>query len=248
MVDVYITDTGQWEEEALYHQWLEIVPEERKKRAESCRRMEDKRRSLAGTILACSAIADRYAGGSCNADEVIDRRQNAYCRIGNCHTLNRRVIQSVNCEFAYSQTGKPYLTGNHGFFFNISHSGNYAVCAAAGQEVGVDIQQVRDVKADIAARFFSEEERAQIEAEGAGRELMLFRIWSAKESFIKLTGRGLQDLSTFTVDLRNNCIKRHDMQKTCPVYLKEYEVPDGYVLTVCSYEKDFGELKVYTVT
>lgn len=232
MVEVYITDIRQWNEEAMYRKWLAAVPKERRQRAESYRRAEDKRRSLAGTILAGRAFADRYPDGKLCRDMPVANCQFAFCRF-------------AECKFVYGESGKPYLEGHPTFHFNLSHSGNYAVCAVSEQETGVDIQKLRNVKSDIASRFFSSEERKQMQ--GMEKTDMLFRIWSAKESYVKLTGRGLQDLQNFSVNLQEGRVQDYRMPDAPEVRLKEYKAPAGYVLSVCTFEKVFGGLHEYTI-
>lgn len=91
--------------------------------------------------------------------------------------------------------GKPELADGGRIRFNVSHSGRLALVAVAlGREVGVDVERVRPrSRLDaIARRCFSAAERRAL-AEGAeGDRLELFyRLWTAREAFVKATGRGL---------------------------------------------------------
>ena len=43
-------------------------------------------------------------------------------------------------EFSVTPEGKPYLVSNSELFFSLSHSGKYAVCVIADQNVGVDVE------------------------------------------------------------------------------------------------------------
>ena len=57
--------------------------------------------------------------------------------------------------FRYGGRGKPYLR-EYPFFFNLSHSGSFCICALSGEEVGADIQQHRPgAGMRIAKRSFS---------------------------------------------------------------------------------------------
>lgn len=276
MIEVYITDIRQWNEEAVYHEWLNRLPAERKERAESCRHAADQRRSLAGTLLVYKAFA-AWQGSTQSASVQTAVSQNEASE-----------TPAPDMAFAYGSDGKPYLPAYPQFHFSISHSGDYAVCAVSEKEVGVDIQEIRPVKTDIAKRFFTEAERAQIErahmqtghTQNAKSKhmlpdennYMLFRIWSAKESYVKLTGRGMAEgLTTFTADMEagriyhenaasadraDQCKKVTDVDDTISyedtecrktAYLKEYEAPEHYVLTVCGYEQEFGGLQTYEI-
>lgn len=93
--------------------------------------------------------------------------------------------------------GKPYVTNEPHIHFSLSHSGDLVFAVLAPDEVGCDVQQALPSGREdrLAARFFSEEERA---AYAAG--LDFYRIWARKESWIKCDGRGMsQELRSFSV-------------------------------------------------
>lgn len=133
-----------------------------------------------------------------------------------------------------------------GFHYNISHSGSYVVCAVCDQPVGIDLQQIPDQAeraVKIAKRFFSpQEQEALQELRGrneTGALCRLFcRYWTARESYIKLTGRGLSEpFENFRPDLEAGVIlvlKRDSIDTSETFYLCEYPAPAGYCLTVCS--------------
>jgi 4'-phosphopantetheinyl transferase len=91
-----------------------------------------------------------------------------------------------------NEFGKPYLPGT-GVHFNLSHSGNWVVCAVDREEVGTDVEITRSVDPAIAVRFFSAPERELLEqCDSIDEERKLFLgIWTLKESYIKAIGRGL---------------------------------------------------------
>jgi len=89
--------------------------------------------------------------------------------------------------------GKPFLADDCGLFFNISHSGQTVAAAIAALPVGFDVEvtgRVRDVRG-IANRFFHPDEARAISESSAGRESLFLRMWTAKESMLKLSGDGL---------------------------------------------------------
>ena len=90
--------------------------------------------------------------------------------------------------------GKPYFAGNGNVHFSVSHSGDFVAVALAPMPVGIDLQQHKshgDAIArhrKLASRYFHPKEQTYLEDdlwEG------FFRIWTAKESFVKRTGRGI---------------------------------------------------------
>lgn len=63
--------------------------------------------------------------------------------------------------------------------FNLSHSGDYTALAVSKSEVGIDLQQHKDIDfLSIEKRFFHKNEKSQTIKE-------FFDIWSAKEAYIK---------------------------------------------------------------
>ncbi|MBB5082705.1 4'-phosphopantetheinyl transferase family protein [Nonomuraea endophytica] len=86
-------------------------------------------------------------------------------------------------------------SAGRGLDFNLSHSGEWALIAVApeGRRVGVDVERISP-DADIlelAARMYQPEEVERVRAAGAPE---FFRLWTAKEAYIKATGVGLAGL------------------------------------------------------
>lgn len=99
-------------------------------------------------------------------------------------------------EFAYNARGKPSLVTKEPIAFNLSHSGDLAVCAIAHAiEIGADVEEVRPVThaEAIASRFFTPSETAAIlaRADGDERSLAFLRAWTRKEACVKASGDGL---------------------------------------------------------
>lgn len=125
--------------------------------------------------------------------------------------------------YTYGGNGKPYFA-ELPIYFNLSHSGDYVLCAVADVEVGADIQRMEDIDFErIASRFFSEKECEVLHQAGAEEAKHLFyQLWARKEAYGKLTGEGLGrviavDRSSSSTDL----------------VWKEYDCLDGYCIAVC---------------
>lgn len=124
--------------------------------------------------------------------------------------------------------GKPYLAGHSGLYVNLSHSGDYAVCALHNKPVGVDIQLCRDFDTNIAKRFFTQEEFLYIENRKNSSDAF-FEIWTKKESFTKAVGKGISmGISGFSV-LGDSVEYENTLY-----HFKEYSVSErGYKMFVC---------------
>lgn len=78
--------------------------------------------------------------------------------------------------------------------FNLSHSGEIAVCAFDDEKlqrlerVGVDVQEIREIGEGIIERFYSE---AEYQEAIQGEKRIASEIWSKKESLGKCRGYGL---------------------------------------------------------
>ena len=102
------------------------------------------------------------------------------------------LLEILESRIRKATWGKPYLSCSPQVYFNISHSGGYGVCAISCRPCGVDIQEIRPIKSRrMIFRTIIDIRIEQIlEAEDSTREFI--KLWTYKESCIKLSGEGLQ--------------------------------------------------------
>lgn len=135
-------------------------------------------------------------------------------------------------EIVYGENGKPEIDG---FYFNLSHAKDYVICAVSDSPVGCDIETIKEAPLRIAERYFSEREKEQINRMHTMEEKsdLFYRMWTVKESYLKMTGEGLQvPLGVVEIILGDKIqIFRDGKLEDCMV--KEYVIP-GYKLSVCS--------------
>lgn len=144
-----------------------------------------------------------------------------------------------------AEGGKPYLVGlAEQVCFNLSHSGEYVVCAFSDRETGVDIERIGRERMNVARRFFHREEIRALEEAGAEeRKELFFKYWSVKESFLKYKGTGLScPLSSFAVSDRNGEIRIRQEKEFQPVYIRECSIDPEYKCFVCSEEAGTPEM------
>jgi len=146
--------------------------------------------------------------------------------------------QNHQIHFEYSKNGKPLLNGSKNIHFNISHSGDWVVCAFSGEQVGVDVEKVRNINFNIARRFYSEEEVATLFSLPENEQTdFFFDLWTLKESYLKALGTGLtKSLSSFTVKLAESDISLYDGDKKMAVSLEKIRLDKNHKLAVCGYE------------
>ncbi|MCM3670695.1 4'-phosphopantetheinyl transferase superfamily protein [Mesobacillus maritimus] len=151
-------------------------------------------------------------------------------------------LKDKNISFSYNEFGKPYIE-NVPFYFNTSHSGDWVVGIFGNDEVGIDIEKIKEIDFDIARHFFSTNECQDLEQKNQHDKLYYFYdLWTLKESFIKNIGTGLSfSLNSFTVQKREGTITiSHPLQGTS-VYFKQYELDEFHILSACARTKDFPQ-------
>lgn len=96
--------------------------------------------------------------------------------------------------FGYGSKGKPYLKEHPDLHFNLGHSGELAVYAVAGDELGVDVELMKLVEdwQKISERFFSSRETDELAKLDPAQQIAgFFACWTRKEAYLKATGEGL---------------------------------------------------------
>jgi phosphopantetheinyl transferase len=106
-------------------------------------------------------------------------------------------------QYETTATGKPHLIRLAGWpdlRFSLAHSGEIALVAVTtGVEVGVDVEQVREMPDAIrvAARFLGADVASGLAAaEPKARPALLLRAWTRVEACVKMTGAGLTGLNS----------------------------------------------------
>ncbi|MEM9804807.1 MAG: 4'-phosphopantetheinyl transferase superfamily protein [Cyanobacteria bacterium P01_D01_bin.56] len=108
--------------------------------------------------------------------------------------------------FDYSARGKPSLRHNQrGLQFNLSHSGEYALCGVAQEPLGVDIEQLRfmDRLDGLIERCLApSEQRTLSNLPEADKSTAFLEYWTCKEAYLKATGQGISEsLTAIEVEL-----------------------------------------------
>ncbi len=157
-------------------------------------------------------------------------------------------INADKSDFSYFKNGKPHFAGYPNLHISISHSANIALCAVSDFEIGVDTEYVSDFKEGICRRFFCESECNQILSAQNIEEKRnrFYRMWALKESYSKLTGRGIGEFKNFEIDISG--AGPYVRQKNTEDSFFFYEPAiDGYKSAVCIAGKDeirFGKINI----
>ncbi len=126
--------------------------------------------------------------------------------------------------------GKPYFLSAPALHCSVTHSGDYWLGAFSDQPLGIDLQIYRKVRREaVSRRFFHPTEDAYLQSEGY-RDF--FRVWAAKESFVKCSGEGIDSgFGRFSVADSGGLLPRVQGQSLWFVPFRE-----GYSLCVCTKE------------
>ena len=93
-------------------------------------------------------------------------------------------------DIARREGGKPFFPAYESLHFNLSHSGDLALCALDGAPVGVDIQIVKGWRPGLPKRVCSPAELDWLERQPSLWPAFTL-LWALKEARAKESGRGL---------------------------------------------------------
>lgn len=171
--------------------------------------------------------------------QPLDRLRSMLGRLLLRHGLRLRGVEDA-ASVVIGRYGKPRLADGL-VEFNLSHAGRWVVCALANTAVGIDVEQVRPFDLQLARRFFHPRECAALASlPAAAQHDYFFRLWTAKEAYMKALGLGFQrDMASFCVapgahlqvalddPLRDlQCHSR-------PFQLSHLDLAPGYRLALC---------------
>lgn len=127
--------------------------------------------------------------------------------------------------------GKPMVDGLE---FSLSHSGDLVICAVSDKSVGCDVEEIRKAPKGVAERYFSDSEQEYLDQfSGEEYDKAFFRIWTLKESYVKMTGEGMGvPMEEYEV-IVDDCARviRDGGVQGC--YVSEVEIP-GYIISICA--------------
>ena len=111
---------------------------------------KDRLRSLIGRLLLLS-FADRYTSDFFKEVNFVS---------GTDEFVKDKIS---DIEISIDENGKGRIDNRDNLFFNISHSKDYVVLALSDEEVGIDIQEIKPLKANVPKRFFTNTDNEYID-------------------------------------------------------------------------------------
>ncbi|CUU48518.1 4'-phosphopantetheinyl transferase family protein [Clostridium beijerinckii] len=218
MIKIYALNINKDISPSLFIKLSSFVSAERREKINKFMRKEDADRSLAAEVLVRHVLIENIK------------------------------IKNQDISFYYNTYGKPYFAHTPPIYFNLSHSGNWVVCAISSQEVGIDVEKISKIDLDIAKSFFAKEEYLDLMGKDASkRNEYFYALWTLKESYIKARGKGLSlDLRSFSIIVNNDDIITFETSNDCGKYsFKQYNIDKDYKLSVCTLNDVFPDKIIF---
>lgn len=133
-----------------------------------------------------------------------------------------------NPVFEYGEHGKPSIVGHPELFFSLSHCKEVTACVLSRRPVGIDVESVGRYRESVARYAMSDNEMHQIQ-QAEHPEVMFIRLWTMKESLLKLTGEGINDQMKQVLEN----LTSHSSPLIPYHFTTTERLDKNYILTVC---------------
>lgn len=216
MVEVYAYRFHEKLNHSQYEHLISLIAVDRQERIKRYHRLDDAERSLIADVLIRFILCSKYK---------LD---------------NRKLM------FGANKYGKPFLKEVENLHFNVSHSGEWVVCAINHLPIGIDIELIQPIDMNIAKRFFSLDEYYELmRYDDAQRLSYFYDLWTLKESYIKAEGKGLSiPLDSFSIMINSDIKLKTDINSS-DYYFKRYDIDKKYKMAVCAKEYTFNNSVVF---
>jgi len=205
MIELYAVRINKDIELSTFNKLTEYTSIENKEKISDFFSYKDSQRTLIGDLLARYIICKKYN------------------------------MKNTDIIFFKNEYGKPFLKNYPHFYFNISHSKDYVVCAVSDMPIGIDIELVKNINLNVAKRFFSASEYNYLLTQPKEEQLDYFyKLWTLKESYIKAVGKGLSiPLNSFSINICNDDITITSRKQPTTYIFYHYNISFDYKLSIC---------------
>lgn len=216
----------------------QAVPLRRKQKIDRLKNEKDKVRSLAAEVVLNYCLLQYSSLQSLSQKNFDDTAKNIQIK----NLTQKDIEESLANEKAflyemkYQQGGKPILTGNSSISFNLSHAGDYAVCAVANTLVGIDIEGQHKMNEKVMKRYFSEAEKNWVNENAEEKKERFFRLWTAKEALSKATGKGLSQImeGIYFKTGERLTLENQELKSSYTIYESDSLKNEGYCITIAA--------------
>lgn len=100
-------------------------------------------------------------------------------------------MDTTKIEYIYNEFGKPYIKDSN-LYFSLSHSNGVIALAVSKEEIGLDIELIKDVKDNLALKVMNEAEYNIYKGLSKNDKISYFyEVWTSKEAYVKKLGTTL---------------------------------------------------------
>ncbi len=202
----------------------------------------------AGSLGRC----DVESLGSCGAENLRNCVAGSLgsCAAGNSSAKNCNVKSSSaknlwDCDAKSNSAKNTSAKNQQCVHFSLSHSGAMAMCAIGKHPLGCDVEEVTTPPLEVCAHVFSKDEQRLLSTFGEEElKCQFFKLWTAKESYLKMTGEGLKGSpAEFSITLPCSTQMIYGRKVTF------FDIPcdNKYQATVCAEGACPEEVEVYNV-
>ena len=127
-------------------------------------------------------------------------------------------IDCENLEYFYNDFGKPYLKDKN-LYFSLSHSNGIVALTISKEEIGLDIELIKDIKDNLARRVMNDDEHKMYQnLTKENKKIYFFEVWTSKEAYIKKLG------TSITLNPANILIEEDVLLKKINISNQEYMI------------------------
>ena len=212
MIKLYQWDVTPLGDEKVYKRYYETLSPARREKTDRYRFPKDRMLSVGAGVLLDHGLAD-YG------------------------------FREKTMRYGTGENGKPYFIDAPDIHFNLSHSGTLVVAAFSDGPIGCDAEMIADARLDVARRFFHplEYEALCSITDPDEQRTRFCRYWTLKESYVKLTGRGLtQPFNTFFLRIESENVTAEGVK----CRFGEYGGRAGYRVAWCTSGADASAISL----
>lgn len=211
-MNIYAISINDNTDEVTIAKWLTYLTPERQERLHKFRFREDFLQSLMGEAMLRIIVGEKVG------------------------------VAPGKLEIRHKDGEKPFFSAYPEIYFNISHSGEWAVCAIGDDEVGIDIEAVgdKDINPSLIRKVLTENEQKYLNTLSDELKITAFyQFWTMKEAYAKCIGRGLGlAFNKIDINIGQNTVSLISENQKWQGKIKPLDFRDNYILSVCTAKAD----------
>ena len=163
-------------------QWIDELPEWRRKQALAFKHDSGRRQSLLAYRLLCQGLREEYG--------IMEPPTFQYGEHGKPYIKSIGQLDNLQLDNLQSSSHSSLLTPPH---FSLSHCREAVACAIADKPCGIDIECTNRRITDSLIRYSMNEGEQTLIRKSDDPQRTFFRLWTQKEALLKKLGTGINN-------------------------------------------------------